>query len=154
MDNGAGPVRQDALRSLLGYNFKRSYMRIHRDIRATLAGFDLTQRTFSVLSVVAETPGISQSEISRALEIERSGTVVIVDGLEGRGLIQRDKVPGDRRAYALTVTSAGSDLHARALAALRACEDRIFGTFTPQERAHLRALLDLIQNEEQPDETQ
>lgn len=152
--NGAGPVRQDALQSLLGYNFKRGYMRIHRDIRSALAEFELTQRTFSVLSVVAENPGISQSEISRALEIERSGTVVIVDELEGRGLIQREKVPGDRRAYALSTTDDGLALHSDALARLQTCEDTIFGTFTAGQREELRALLSQLQNEEQCDETE
>lgn len=151
--NGGGPVRQDALFSLLGYNLKRGYMRIYRDIRTTLAGHDLTQRTFSVLSVVVENPQISQSEISRALEIERSGTVVIVDELENRGLIQREKVPGDRRSYALSATPDGEDLHAEALAALRTCEDRLFGVFDDSERKRLSDLLCRIQTEDHLNDT-
>ncbi|MBZ0128002.1 MAG: MarR family transcriptional regulator [Rhodobacteraceae bacterium] len=120
---------------------KRAYMRIYADFTEALAGFDLRQRTFSVLSLVVENPEIRQSDIARELGIERSGTVVIVDELEGRRLIRRADVPGDRRAHALTATRDGIALYRRALAEIAAHEGRLMNGFTASERALLNALL-------------
>ncbi|WP_238368126.1 MarR family winged helix-turn-helix transcriptional regulator [Mesobacterium pallidum] len=136
------------LESILGYRMKRAYMRIHRDLKPVLDEFQLTQRNFSVLSVVIGNPGISQSEISRALAIERSGTVVIVDELESRDLITRERVPGDRRAYALHPTEAGQDFYIRARDAIQGAERTIMSGLSDAEAQQLTALLSTIQSEE------
>ncbi|MCB1366593.1 MAG: MarR family transcriptional regulator [Rhodobacteraceae bacterium] len=138
----AGPAfSQDDLLDLTGYNMKRAYMRIYADISEALAGFDLRQRSFSVLSLVVANPEIRQSDIARELGIERSGTVVIVDELEGRKLIRRADVPGDRRAHALTATRDGIALYRCALAEVDAREGHLMNGFTASERALLNALL-------------
>lgn len=136
------------LEAILGYRMKRAYMRIHRDLKPVLDEFQLTQRNFSVLSVVIGNPGISQSGISRALAIERSGTVVIVDDLENRDLITREHVPGDRRAYALHPTEAGHAFYIRARDAIAAAERAITSGLSDAEERQLAALLSTIQNEE------
>jgi len=43
--------------------------------------------------------------------------VTIIDQLEARGLVLRGPVPGDRRAYALSLTAAGEALLRKAKAA-------------------------------------
>lgn len=132
---------QADLLGLTGYNMKRAYMRIYADFTETLAGFDLRQRTFSVLSLVVGNPEIRQSDIARELGIERSGTVVIVDELESRDLIRRDRVPGDGRAYALSATPDGTALYRRTLAGILAHEDRLMQGFSVAERVALNDLL-------------
>ena len=143
-----GSVSQSDLFGLVGYNIKRAYMYMHRDFKATLDELALTQRTFSVLSIVVANPDISQSAVTAALAIERSGTVVIVDELEGRDLIQREKVPGDRRAYALRATLKGHDFYAKDLAAVHRHEERVLGSMNSEERQTLITLLQRVQNEE------
>ncbi|MGH1329660.1 MAG: MarR family winged helix-turn-helix transcriptional regulator [Paracoccaceae bacterium] len=137
---GSG-VSQNDLLSLVGYNLKRAYMLIHGDFRTTLEALNVSQRTFSVLSVVVENPDISQSDVARALGIERSGTVVIVDELESRDMIERNKVPGDRRAYALRATDAGQLAYSEAMAIVREHEDNMLSDFSEEERIVLRGLL-------------
>ena len=90
-EDSASDISQTGLIGLVGYNLKRAYMRMHADFRDTLGQQGFTQRTFSVLSMVCENPEISQSEIARALGIERSGTVAF----------QRDWVGVDPFAYFL-----------------------------------------------------
>jgi DNA-binding MarR family transcriptional regulator len=144
--NGETPlgIGQGDLLGLIGYNMKRAYMRIYADFTATLDELDLRQRTFSVLSLVVENPDLSQSDVARTLGIERSGTVVIVDELEGRDLIRRDKVPGDRRAYALHATAAGQALYREALQRIENHEDAMLKNLTAVERNTLRDLLTRI----------
>lgn len=136
----AGFSQADLL-DLTGYNMKRAYMRFSADFIQALAGFDLRQRTFSVLSLVAGNPEIRQSDIARELGIERSGTVVIVDELEGRGLIRRADVAGDKRAHALSATPKGIALYRRAMDAIAAHEDRLMTGFSAGERTLLNRLL-------------
>ena len=141
IDPAAPHVVQDDLLGLLGYNLKRSFMLLYTDFRATLDTMGVTQRTFSVLSIIIGNPDISQSDVARALGIERSGTVLIVDALEERGYVARNRVPDDRRTYALRATAQGQQAYKKALAAVRAHEDRIFADLTGSERELLRGLL-------------
>ncbi len=137
-------IEQRDLLSLIGYNMKRAYMLFYQDLKLHLAEYDLRQRTFSVLSLVIENPNISQIEIARTLGIERSGTVVIVDELEDRGLVVRSKVPGDRRAYALTATEAGQDLYRKALKKIADHEERLLSDLSESEKMQLLSLLSRI----------
>lgn len=134
-------IGQADLLGLIGYNMKRAYMLFYQDLKQNLAEFDLRQRTFSVLSLVIQNPNISQIEVARTLGIERSGTVVIVDELEERGLVVRQRAPGDRRAYALAVTDSGKALYQQALERIAEHEDRILSELSQSDRETLMTLL-------------
>lgn len=138
----SGPqVDPGALSGFIGYAMKRAYMTIHADFLASLEHLDLRTGTFSALSIIVDNPDISQSQLARALAIERSGVVLIVDHLEGRDLIGRHRVPGDRRAYALRATLAGRHLRDQAVEAIREHEARVLSRLGDREQAELRALL-------------
>jgi DNA-binding MarR family transcriptional regulator len=63
--------------------------------------------------------------VAGALAIKRANFVVLIDSLQVRGFVRRDPVKGDRRAVALHLTEAGSDLADR-LDALVAEHDAAF----------------------------
>lgn len=130
-----------ALEQFVGYNLKRAYMRFQTDFRETMGEGGLTPRSFSALSLAAETPGITQSELSRILGIERSGLVAIIDDLELRGYLKRVPVAGDRRAQALTLTKAGHAAYDGMLARVRAHEDRLMAHLGAGEREILLGIL-------------
>lgn len=141
-------IRKSNLPDFTGYLIKRSWVTIQRDLRDLLMGFDMTQRSMSVLSVVIANPDINQSDVAAALAIERSGMVVIVDELEGLDLIRRERALTDRRAYALRATLKGQQLHDRVAAEIVAHEARIFASLTSAERDTLHAILSkLVGNE-------
>jgi DNA-binding MarR family transcriptional regulator len=129
------------LRRFIGYNMKRAYMQVQEDVAETLAPFGLRIGTFSALAVVIESPGISQSQLSQVLNIKRSGVVVVVDELEGAGVLERARVEGDRRAYSLRVTSEGERLWQRAARAVREHERALFAGLGEDDA---RALNDLL----------
>ena len=138
----SGPqVDSGVLSGFIGYAMKRAYMTIHADFLASLEHLGLRTGTFSALSIIVDNPDISQSQLARALEIERSGVVLIVDHLEGRELIGRHRVPGDRRAYALRATLAGRRLRDQAVEAIHEHEARVLSRLGVSEQAELRALL-------------
>lgn len=137
------------LDDLVGYNLKRAYMVVQSDFRAALGQDGLSPRVFSALSLVIETPNITQSSLARALGIERSGLVAIVDELETRGYLQRMAVPGDRRVQALVPTAEGQRAYDETVATVRAHEDQLLSGLTTAERATLLRLLQIIRDIEE-----
>ena len=129
------------LRSFVGYNLKRAYLTVHGDFIDRLAGLELRPTQFSALSLIVDNPDISQTELARALSIERSNMVLVVDDLEGRELINRNRVKNDRRTYALRATLKGRRLCDKAIVEVRAHEERVLGRLDPAER---RALIELL----------
>jgi DNA-binding MarR family transcriptional regulator len=77
----------------------------------------MSPRTFGALLAITERPGISQTELSRRLRIDRTTMSQLVDDLTHRKLIKRTVDPDDRRNHQLTMTSSGSRTLSRAVTA-------------------------------------
>lgn len=73
--------------------------------RVAVAGFTPPQA--GLLRVVAAEPGRTQQAVAVQLGLLPSRLVLLVDELEGQGLIERRRDPNDRRNSALYVTDAG-----------------------------------------------
>ncbi len=138
-------ISDATLRGLVGYNMKRAFMVIGADLARTLEPFELRMLTFTALTLVADNPGLSQSQLAEAMQVERPNLVVIVDELETRGLITRDRVPTDRRTYALRITTEGARLLAGATRAVAEHENQIMGGLSDAEEAALIATLNRIE---------
>lgn len=134
----------ELLRQFIGYSMKRAFLIIQDDMNRTLEPIGLRMMTFSTLAIVTENPGISQSLVARTLHIERSGVVVLIDELETADLIERRKVKGDRRSYALHTTSKGRKLWKSAQARVRSHETKLFSHMSRVEVAELQAKLQSV----------
>ncbi|WP_071674675.1 MarR family winged helix-turn-helix transcriptional regulator [Nioella nitratireducens] len=126
-------VSDDTLRQFVGYHVKRAMNVIQGDLAKTLRPFDLRMVTYSALVLIVDNPGLRQSQLATAMDVERPNLVVIIDELERRDLILREKVPTDRRAYALMPTLAGRQLCDKAIAAVKAHEARLLAGLAPPE---------------------
>jgi DNA-binding MarR family transcriptional regulator len=49
---------------------------------------------------------LSQQAIGERLRIDRTTMVALIDSLERAGYVKRERNPGDRRAYVITLTAA------------------------------------------------
>ena len=132
------------LSSSVGYHLKRAYLRLYDDFIVTLADLQLRPQVFSALSLIVDNPGIIQSALARALAIERSNIVLIIDDLVGRGWVTRNPVRRDRRIYALRATAAGRECCGIAVARIVQHEERMLGAMTPRERAALLSILNRV----------
>jgi DNA-binding MarR family transcriptional regulator len=99
-----------------------------------LEPFGLEPRAYAVLKALSEDDGRSQRELSTQLGIHRNVMVSVVDKLEREGLVRRMPHPGDRRAFAVTLTGKAHDLLPKLDAQGRAQEDEITATLTAAER--------------------
>jgi DNA-binding MarR family transcriptional regulator len=98
-----------------------------------------------VLALIAANPGSKQTQIGEALGIKRANFVTLINGLEARGLAERRRPQGDRRANALHLTQAGMAFIARANAVQVEFEAEMIESLGgPAARDQLLALLDRL----------
>lgn len=136
-----GEPGEGILPELLGYHLRRAQLAVFADFARSMAGIDLTPGQFGVLARIAANPGLSQSALGRAVGIERSTVVAVIDRLEKRGLVVRGEAEGDRRANALGLSAEGQRLFREASRRVRAHERRIARGLSPTETKSLLGLL-------------
>lgn len=92
-----------------------------------VSAFGLSQATaLPVFHIVRLGDGVRQGTLAKAVAIESSSLVRLLDQLSAAGLIERREDPGDRRAKTLHVTSEGRKLAARASEAVDALRKDAF----------------------------
>jgi MarR family transcriptional regulator, transcriptional regulator for hemolysin len=83
----------------------------------------------------------TQTDLARAIGLDKTTMVVTVDELEAAGLAERRPAPGDRRARVIKVTPTGEQKVREAEAILGRVRDDVLGSLPAEERdAFLRAL--------------
>jgi DNA-binding MarR family transcriptional regulator len=132
------------LRSYTGFLLRRAFVRTV-GIEASCLGDDTRMRELTVLFVLAEHGAVSQREVARLTHVSPTVMVGLVDSLEARGWLARQRNPQDRRANALVLTAAGRATLDRLAEDLDGSEQRLTADLSAAEvarlRAHLRALL-------------
>lgn len=129
------------LPELLGYHLRRAQLAVFADFERAMSGLDLTPGQYGVLARVAANPGLTQSALGRAIGLERSTVVSVIDKLERRKLVVRGEAKGDRRANALVLSDEGQKLFREATRRVRSHERRIARHLSPAETKSLVALL-------------
>lgn len=130
------------LGNFVGFRLRRVQNQLSRNFTAVTTELGLRQGLFSSLAIVAANPGISQSELSREVGLDKSVTVTMVDEMEKFGWAERRRSPQDRRRHALYVTPAGSDKLDQLFALMEQTEAEVLHALTPAEMALLSELLD------------
>ena len=101
----------------------------------------LRPRHFIALSVLAEHGPLSQQALSEALSLDPSNVVGLLNELEDRGLVARQRDPADRRRHIVSLSAAGETELATSDGELIRIEDDLLAALSPAERAQLRDLL-------------
>ena len=143
--SGVVSVSDETLRGFVGYHMKRAFNVIQADLIRTLKPFELRMLTYTALILIVDNPGLRQSQLADAMDIERPNLVVIVDELERRELITRDRSEHDRRAYSLKATLAGRQLCEKAVAAVTAHEQRLLRGLDDEARESVVNAMRLIE---------
>ena len=108
----------------------------------------LTPPQAGVLRRLAQFPGQSQRELADALGMHAPRLVALIDELEDRGLVARDRDPADRRNYAISLTDEGRQLLAQLGRVAGQHELAITAALDDDERAQLLALLRRLAEEQ------
>ena len=84
-------------------------IRLEDTVRQRLReGFGITLPRFDLMAQLdRESEGLTMGELSRRMMVTGGNVTAIVDQLEGEQLVQRQSLPGDRRAFRVSLTPAG-----------------------------------------------
>jgi DNA-binding MarR family transcriptional regulator len=137
-------ISRGKLAELLGYHLRRAEVLAFQQFAQAMASFEVSPAQLGVLLVVDANRGINQTRVGRALGIDRSTLVSIIDNLEDRGLVERTPSPTDRRSHALIMTRAGRKFVDELTPALEGHEAALSKSLTPAERRTLIDLLDRV----------
>ena len=135
------PLSRGVLEDLAGYHLRRAQIAVFQDFLAGMGALTLTPGQFGVLALIQANPGLSQSMLGRAMGVDRSTVVTVIDRLEGRGLVLRAPHTTDGRSYALRLSAQGMRCFAEALKRVYRHERRVAHRLNAAERKKLLELL-------------
>jgi DNA-binding MarR family transcriptional regulator len=124
-----------------GQLFFRLWRASHTGTAEALASLALTPALFALLNVLGAREGAIQQQLSADMGIDPSAMVTLIDELEGAGLAERRRRPGDRRAWQVSITAKGRRTLERARRAAARVEDEVLGGLSASERRQLITLL-------------
>jgi DNA-binding MarR family transcriptional regulator len=133
--------RPGPLADLIGFHLRKAQNASFQAFARRVGQTDLSPGTFALLTLIRHNPGISQTALSRADGRDKSSLTPALHTLERRGLILRQRLPGNRRTYALDLTPAGARILAELARHAEAHDrslDRIVGV---EQKALLIGLL-------------
>jgi DNA-binding MarR family transcriptional regulator len=117
-----------------------------------LEPFGVTGAQFEVLKNLAGSGAETAASLCRALHQDTGSMTRMLDRLEEKGLVTRERDTSDRRLVFLRLTEAGESLIPKIRPALRRALRRHLAGFTPEEIASLKRYLGrLIENGERHD---
>src|SRR3954464_7191971 len=122
----------------------------HRRADEDLLGMKLKE--FTALSALRDTDGRGQRprgapaaagarEVGGPLLMDANNLVLLLNVLEERGHVTRQRDPGDRRRHVVGITDAGRAALANAEEAIEEADEEVLGRLSSRERADLRRLL-------------
>lgn len=116
---------------------------IEAEIRSCLRlEFGITLPRFDLMAQLDRYPeGLRMGELSKRMMVTSGNVTGITDLLEQEGLVVRDPVPGDRRAFLVKLTPSGRHAFKRMAARHEAWIRELMGTVDEHDRATLFELL-------------
>jgi DNA-binding MarR family transcriptional regulator len=135
---GLGEIEQR-----LGYRMHRLDLLHLQMLRDRLDAIGLTPARASALAFVRTNPGAGQSDLARALDINRASAMEMVNLLTGIDAIER-REGRNPRIHALHITPSGEALYARFIAATIENDRLITANLSPAEHAEFARLTDLM----------
>jgi DNA-binding MarR family transcriptional regulator len=113
-------------------------------LNTRLAVLELAPAHAGIISILAETPGMSQCALAKSLGTLPSRMVAYVDELERKGLLERRPHASDRRNNALHLTKAGQAAYRSTSRLAQQHQQSLLAGLSSQQRMLLAELLSLI----------
>jgi len=111
------------LETSVGYLLKEASSALRAAMEAELRPLGMTITHYSCLELLAQRPGLSNSELARGAFVTRQSMNVLLQSLERDGLVRRAERAPSGRALPTELTAAGRRQLATASAAVRGVED-------------------------------
>jgi MarR family transcriptional regulator, lower aerobic nicotinate degradation pathway regulator len=126
-----------ALRNRTSYRLVKLAALIRDECAGALSSTGLSQHQHAVLCCLDEFGPACQKDIAIRLGIDGGDLVAFIDGLQGAGLITRERDSRDRRRQILTITAAGGRRLRQVEKLFELAEPGVLAALTGEQRAAL-----------------
>jgi DNA-binding MarR family transcriptional regulator len=109
--------------------------------RATEDFLGMKLKQLITLELLANQEGCLQQELGATLMIDPNNCVLLLNDLDERGYVERQRDPRDRRRHIVVITAAGLKTLDKAQAKLEELEGEVLANLDIDERERLRDLL-------------
>lgn len=129
----------------LGYLLKEAATALRVAMEDVLRPLGMTVTHYSCLELLAQRPGLSNSELARGAFVTRQSMNVLLQSLEREGHVERATEAPVGKALPTTLTPLGRERLALASAAVRGVEDRMLAALSDADRVTaLRVLRSMV----------
>ena len=125
----------------LGYMLKAAASALHSALEAVLRPLGMTITHYACLELLAQRPGLSNSELARGAFVTRQSMNVLLQALERQGLVVRPAQAPVGRALPTELTARGRHQLTVASAAVRRVEQDMLANLDTGEQDQMRRLL-------------
>ena len=129
------------LETSLGYLLKEASSALRAAMEAELRPLGMTVTHYSCLELLAQRPGLSNSELARGAFVTRQSMNVLLQGLERDGYVTRPAEAPVGKTLPARLTPRGRRRLTRASAAVRGVEVRMLGGLTRAEQSDALKIL-------------
>jgi len=119
----------------LGYLLKEASSALRAAMEEVLRPLGMTVTHYSCLELLAQRPGMSNSELARGAFVTRQSMNVLLQGLERDGYVVRPAEAAVGKVLPTRLTTSGRRSLERATVAVRSVEERMLTGMTEAERA-------------------
>ncbi|WIE57104.1 MarR family transcriptional regulator [Curtobacterium sp. MCLR17_031] len=138
-------MRQDDtgihLETSIGYLLKETASALRASMEAVLRPLGMTVTHYSCLELLAQRPGLSNSELARGTFVTRQSMNVLLQALERDGFVTRATEPSVGKALPTQLTDSGRRSLAQASAAIRGVEQRMLADLSTDQQTEARQIL-------------
>lgn len=133
------------LQTSLGYLLKEASSALRSAMEEVLRPLGMTMTHYSCLELLAQRPGLSNSELARGAFVTRQSMNVLLQNLEREGFVTRPTEARVGKVLPTELTPRGRESLKKASAAVRSVELRMLSGMTEAEQAGaLRILRSMI----------
>lgn len=127
-----------------GYLLKEAASALRAAMDDVLRPLDMTVTHYACLELLAQRPGLSNSDLARGTFVTRQSMNVLLQALERDGQVTRPPEASAGKVLPTTLTPRGQTLRAQASAAVHEVERLMLSGLTEPEQAELSRLLRLM----------
>jgi MarR family transcriptional regulator, lower aerobic nicotinate degradation pathway regulator len=134
----AAPARLERLPTWL---LSRAALRSHRLLSDVFVAEGVRGYDYRVMAALAQHGSLSQTELGRVAELDRSDVVASVNDLSAAQLVLRSIDPQDRRRNSISLTARGRRELGRLDRVVAGVQDELLRSLSARQRTQLVALL-------------
>ncbi|HEX4445147.1 MAG TPA: MarR family transcriptional regulator [Polyangiaceae bacterium] len=134
-------VNLGVLTSLIGFRLRMAQLAVYEDFLSDAPGPKLPPGLSAIVILIDANPEMMQQQLCEAIRLDKSTFAIMLNRLEGQGLVRRQRSETDRRQNMLRLTKKGASLLKAMLVHVERHERRVFASLSEKERRQLGGLL-------------